>query len=450
MAIYVPLDIQILIIEWVFRSSQQAYVDYSTLNACARVCRAWTPTSRRLLFRRIQFTNLHNRGPCRPDCNVRLLLGTLRTRPELAAHVRHIAVYKCRKSCPWLQLLELCRYIDVISLTNWNGANNPLSAALAAHPRSVPLGPAVLILVGNDTSESIHSVVQMCSSARVLIVDNAHCIASLPPTVTALRILSGSLEDCLSVPSPLPALRYLCLVRPCWPGAHLLSAGILAQLHSLQIGGALPPAEVLAQLVRLRTLVVGALPTAPRTRRRCGTLATTPDPLRMLPELRLVTVTRGVEQHVRAELEEMCRDRGVDFGVYATPTDFQLQSLHIWGGFLPQGILVQLVLLRTLAVEELPIGPVTLPRSLRHFGYLSWVEALGASAELAVDPLRALRDLLLVTVTRIVAQHVRAALETMCRNKHVDFGTYAYPSNLTISTGFDDARSPRKGLNPRR
>ncbi|KAI0041450.1 hypothetical protein FA95DRAFT_1611010 [Auriscalpium vulgare] len=339
MATEVPLDVQILIIEWVFRSFQHTSIDYTTLRTCALVCRAWTPTAQRLLLRRIRCTSLQDRG------NIPLLLRTLRTRPQLVPHVRHIAICEYNQAASsfrdlWLQLLELCRHIDVISFVNWNAHHKPLGADLEAHPQSIPLSPAVLRFSGNDDLESIHSVVNMCSSARMIVVDDS--IAALPPTIEALEMSAGNARRCLSHSQPLPALRYLCLIRPSWTSTlsrHLTSAGILPQLQSLQIRGDFPPQKLLSQLTQLKTLVVYGLPvrhvTLPTSLRHVGYHAwgdappgasaeLAVDPLRALPELQLVTVTRYVERHVQAALGTMCRDRSVDFARYQTPYAFQL------------------------------------------------------------------------------------------------------------------------------
>ncbi|KAI0041762.1 hypothetical protein FA95DRAFT_653484 [Auriscalpium vulgare] len=70
-----------MVIEWVYRSSQHAIIDYHTLLVCALVCRAWTPIAQRLLFRRIPEYYF-------PTSNITLLPRTLRASPHLASHVR--------------------------------------------------------------------------------------------------------------------------------------------------------------------------------------------------------------------------------------------------------------------------------------------------------------------------------------------------------------------------
>ncbi|KAI0046737.1 hypothetical protein FA95DRAFT_1606632 [Auriscalpium vulgare] len=334
MAIELPLDVHILIIEWVFRSSQHLLSDNTTLRACALVCRAWTPTAQRLLFRRIRSTSSDDR-----HCDIRLLVSILSTRPHLVAHVRCIQV-------PWpsyppdygdicIRLLELCHHVEGIKFFDWENRTRALSAEANARLAAIPLRPAVLDLTSVDQSV-VGTILKICPGARVLIlsIDYEH---PLPPTVVALEIFADSVHGCFSHPQPLPALRYLCLVSTWWPATHLLSTGILPQLQSLQVEGEFPPPEILEQLAQLRILVVNDLPiepvTLPPSLRRLGYHTWGPkpgvradlavDPLRALPELRLVTVTRFVADHVRAALAQMCRDKCVDFASYATHYQFQ-------------------------------------------------------------------------------------------------------------------------------
>ncbi|KAI0051941.1 hypothetical protein FA95DRAFT_1602184 [Auriscalpium vulgare] len=346
MATELPLDVQILIIEWAFRSSQSGIVDRATLRACALVCRAWTPTAQRLLFRRIQCVYLYDL-----QCNIRLIVSALSIHPHLAAHVRYI-----RMAWPLLpdyddiclRLLELCRHVEGISFFHqWTYVNKDLSPESDARLRAILLRPVLLSVHGRDSS--ISTVVQMCSGARVLLLRAGYSNCPLPPTVEALEIRADSLGQCLWLSNPLPALRHLCLMHPMWTDEalceYLISTGILPQLQSLQIKGySFPPMKILEQLVQLKTLIVNELPgehvTLPPTLRHIGyhTWGSPPgmrtelavDPLRALPDLQLVTVTLYTGQHVRAALAEMCRDTGVDFGTYAQPQYFQQPQNFDW------------------------------------------------------------------------------------------------------------------------
>ncbi|KAI0039421.1 hypothetical protein FA95DRAFT_1655005 [Auriscalpium vulgare] len=175
----------------------------------------------------------------------------------------------------------------------------------------------------------------MFRGVRVLL-NRAGYEFPLSPTVEAIEVLAVTARDFLALSQPMPALRHICFIVPIlWPStavcAHLVSTGVLAQLHSVQIRGEFPPAEILAELAELRTLVVDELPRTPvalpRGLQHVGYQASRDElpgacavaPLRALPALRLVTVTRRVERQVRAALEGLCWDKGIEFGVYPGP-----------------------------------------------------------------------------------------------------------------------------------
>ncbi|KAI0041772.1 hypothetical protein FA95DRAFT_653525 [Auriscalpium vulgare] len=86
----VPLDVQVIVIEWVYRSSQHQEIDYPTLRACALVCRSWTPVAQRLLFRRVPVPNVSAYFYRIPQITIDLILRTLCAAPYLAAHVRSV------------------------------------------------------------------------------------------------------------------------------------------------------------------------------------------------------------------------------------------------------------------------------------------------------------------------------------------------------------------------
>ncbi|KAI0043696.1 hypothetical protein FA95DRAFT_1609143, partial [Auriscalpium vulgare] len=117
MATY-PLEIHIAVIEWVYRSSQHAAIDYPTLRACALVCRAWTFFAQRLLFRRVPVpkTKLMKLD----SIIMARFVGTLRTAPHLAAHVRSF-IFELANSHPGpgvsddtMEALALCTNIEGI------------------------------------------------------------------------------------------------------------------------------------------------------------------------------------------------------------------------------------------------------------------------------------------------------------------------------------------------
>ncbi|KAI0046763.1 hypothetical protein FA95DRAFT_1559784 [Auriscalpium vulgare] len=342
MAIDVPLDVQILIIEWVFRSSQPASIDYTTLHACALVCRAWTPTAQRLLFRRISCIfsdDIHF---------FRLLVSTLSIRPHLATHVRYIRVawpsYPPDYGDVCLRLLELCRHVEGISFFHRGHNNKPLSAESSARLRAIQLRPVFLEVLGLPIGKA---VVNMFPGVRFLsfVHGDEH---PLPSTLETLKTRMSA-RQCLSLSESLPVLRNLCLIIPRWSDKllcqHFNAAGILPRLRSLEIKGEIPPQGILEQLTQLETLVVAVLAgqhaSLPASLRHFGYHPwrdVTPgahvelalDPLRVLPQLQLVTVTRGVDQHVRTALEGMCHNKGVEFARYETPLHFQQPQYIDW------------------------------------------------------------------------------------------------------------------------
>ncbi|KAI0037794.1 hypothetical protein FA95DRAFT_1613874, partial [Auriscalpium vulgare] len=316
----VPLDVHTIIMEWIFRLSQaEKLIDRTTLRACALVCRAWTPIAQRLLFRRIRCTQMHY-----PECNIRLLAHTLESCPHLAAYVRYIDLawpsYPPHYGSICLRLLELCHNIEGISFRGCDQNNKALSADLDARLRTIQPRPVFLVLV-NMSKTICRTIATMFPGARVLVFNDApyeyddyHDEDPLPPTVEALEFLELNHLSCSLLAGPLPALRHLCLLHPWWYHKQrykqLISTDILPQLELLHVMNDFVPPEVLEQLIRLKTLVVGELPEQhvtlpPPLRHARAELAV--DPLRLLPELQLVTVSRNVTMNVQTALEAMCR-----------------------------------------------------------------------------------------------------------------------------------------------
>ncbi|KAI0044452.1 hypothetical protein FA95DRAFT_255051 [Auriscalpium vulgare] len=341
-AVEVPLDLQMLIVEWVFRSSQHALIDRTTLRACALVCHAWTPTAQRLLFRRIYVycADLQDRRD-----RIQLLVSSISNFPHLAAHVRYIQVawpsHPPDYADVCVRLLELCSHVKGISFVESVDNNKALSAELDARMHAIQLRPMFLEVSRGLDNTVGRTIMSMCPGARVLKF-NADYEYPLPPTVEALNIFAYSATASALLSNPLPALRHLYLVHPQWSDQALcerfIFAGILPQLQSLVIMGEMPPRSILELLTHLKTLVVGkhplkyaALPSSLRhvgfhlwaTARSRVRAIYAVVALRELPELQLVTVTPCVEPHVRDALEGMCREKRVDFATYESPECFQ-------------------------------------------------------------------------------------------------------------------------------
>ncbi|KAI0045652.1 hypothetical protein FA95DRAFT_1607507 [Auriscalpium vulgare] len=347
-----PLDVQILIIEWVLRSSQHARIDYATLRACALVCREWTPIAQRLLFRRIpRIPSRHDHG------GISLLFHVLRAHPHLAAHVRSVRV-GWTLSHPVLDmtlaLLELCPRVEGLSFISFV-FQSFVNVAQTTRLRALYLKPTVLEVVGDEALVS--SIVPMWPSVRVLLVRTndgnggpqvAQALPTrVPSSVQALTLPASNVRRILSPSEPLPALHHFELTDPMWVDPawcqHLRTVGVLPQIRTLYLKGQFPPQDVLDQLVRLDSLVVTEPPeqhvTLPPLLHhfgyhylRLGHRNVSPEfltaALGPLSDLRLVTVTRHVGRDMQAALKGMCNARGVDFASYETPDCFP-QPRHI-------------------------------------------------------------------------------------------------------------------------
>ncbi|KAI0051933.1 hypothetical protein FA95DRAFT_1602178 [Auriscalpium vulgare] len=345
MATELPLDVHFLIIEWVFRSSQHTDIDYITLHACALVCRAWTPTAQRLLFRRIYCTSVEDK-----DCDIQGLIRTLSTSPHLVALIRYIQV--AWPSCPpdygnaCLRLLELCPHVEGISFLGWSYNNRPLSPEMDARMRAIQLKPAFINVAGLDDTIGT-AILKMWPRVRTLILDGRYT-CPLPPTVESAEIFAA-LGEYRWFSKPLPVLRDLCLTWPKWTDKalcqHVLSADFLPRLQSLHLNTEFPPQDILDLLIQLRSLVVGQLPwkpvVLPQSLHHVGyhpggasVSAVSAElavyPLRALPELQLVTAMRFVEQQVWAALEGMCCERRIGFETYASFHSFQEPRYADW------------------------------------------------------------------------------------------------------------------------
>ncbi|KAI0043019.1 hypothetical protein FA95DRAFT_503791 [Auriscalpium vulgare] len=109
--VIIPLEIQLLAIEWVYRLSQHLETDYDTLLACALVCRTWRPIAQRLLFRRVPRQPRSQKRFDGSPLGFKLLVDTLRACPHLAAHVRSIYLTLDSPDAVDAALLEVCPHI---------------------------------------------------------------------------------------------------------------------------------------------------------------------------------------------------------------------------------------------------------------------------------------------------------------------------------------------------
>ncbi|KAI0041121.1 hypothetical protein FA95DRAFT_1611246 [Auriscalpium vulgare] len=344
----VPLDVQILIIEWLYRSSQAQTIDYSSLCACALVCRSWTPTAQRLLLRR---------APCPLSwCDhswhftIPLLLRTLRANSYLATlvHSVHLTLFARTASDsdgPEIELLQLCPNIAGISNSIILTECDDRLTSLEPRLRAIPLRP-VFLQVGDSERTICNRIVQMWPSLVSLDIktwcyENEALLPIHLSSAVQSFTLSYALDPDIAILAPengLPALRTLELVYPTWSDVQwsdvqcrtIHELQVLPQLHTL-ILGRIPPPKILTQLSRLKTLVFNCLPaepvSLPQTLQHVGYHADSyawekakdvmlfAPALWALTHLQLVTVMRCSRQTL---LKKACRERGVEFRVYKT------------------------------------------------------------------------------------------------------------------------------------
>ncbi|KAI0043721.1 hypothetical protein FA95DRAFT_1681727, partial [Auriscalpium vulgare] len=111
----VPYDIQMKIIDWVYRYFQHGLVDFRTLRACSLVCKAWTRPSQRFLFRKT---------PSILNPPFGRLLSAMRTNPDLKTYVRKVSLSMyndpelfATKVPDFLSILALCPHVTVLQIS---------------------------------------------------------------------------------------------------------------------------------------------------------------------------------------------------------------------------------------------------------------------------------------------------------------------------------------------
>ncbi|KAI0049924.1 hypothetical protein FA95DRAFT_1677109 [Auriscalpium vulgare] len=372
MAMPLPLDIPILVIEWVYRSSQHTFIDYGTLSACALVCKAWRHPAQRLLFRRVPRELPIFVQAFRND-TAPLLLSTLRANPALAAHVRTVHLnrsmrtYKPREETLALldtdvALLELCTHVVGV-VFKFAVPDDVWSEALEARLRAATLRPEFLDVGGEHAF--IDRMVQLWPGLRAVAIGtlsisysaltlNGDSTPSIPPihlpSGTRSLCLDARLADWLSAPqNALPELRELELHDPVWTNPlcqRLHASGVLQRLRVLSIYGGFPPQDVLDILVQLEVLVFKELPrrdvALPRSLRHLAFQGDYDSPkqlqnvaflvaaLRGLPELQVVLAPRRTpwtESHML--LDAACQELGVVYATYETPKHVPLLLRHV-------------------------------------------------------------------------------------------------------------------------
>ncbi|KAI0049151.1 hypothetical protein FA95DRAFT_1604681 [Auriscalpium vulgare] len=345
-----PLEVQIVIIECVYRLSQAEAVDYATLRACALVCRAWTPMAQRLLFRRVPYAGLAPDGLEPP---LPLLLRTLRTSPHLAAAVRSIFLTGYSREAtsdapPDVELLELCPHIHNISVEDIRPGPAAIFPASEARLRAIQLRPVTLCPWGEPSFVGLFLLswpnIRTLDLAGMRSYGTSDALPSISATgsLQALSLKAKDIALLQASKNDFTALRELELINPEWcvggwiEQVHRLD--ILRGIHTLRIQGSFPPETFLERITRLESLAFDELPEEnvvfPQSLRHVGyhpwcrpsdalkVASYAVSTLRALVDLKLLTATRlALPAHLTA-LEEVCHDRGVEFQTCRTPHHF--------------------------------------------------------------------------------------------------------------------------------
>ncbi|KAI0061947.1 hypothetical protein BV25DRAFT_1826239 [Artomyces pyxidatus] len=172
----VPFDVQVEILEWVYRSGQtRLSIDRTTLSVAALVCKAWTPVAQRLLFCHLLWTS----------ASLRIADGItlLRDNPTLGTYVRSIPFIYHRSSQDgsvaltnekMIALLRLCPYIvDLIFQSS-----SPFTANELSQIRSLNLPVTVLKL--SRMGPAMCQLAALWPTVRFLECGRIHSDATTP------------------------------------------------------------------------------------------------------------------------------------------------------------------------------------------------------------------------------------------------------------------------------
>ncbi|KAI0044662.1 hypothetical protein FA95DRAFT_228405 [Auriscalpium vulgare] len=355
----VPLDVQRIVIEWVYRSSQHSNVDYQTLCACAIVCRAWAPIAQRMLFRRLPAFSSFMKG------RIHHLVHSLHANPRLASYVYsvHINILPSTYEENWsLLILDHCPKVRSIIIMGTIDSSS-WTTAFENRLRALPLNPVSLQLTG-DADTVATRVVPLWPSVQVLSlyswnmynaddIDNDDWGANTPvriPVPRSVRSLSIKTDfiSWVLVPVAGHAVRDLAFESPGWSDrtwvTSLLASGMLPQLRSVIIEGEIPPPDVMGQLTQLRSLIFTLQSdqkvVLPQSLCHLG-YHRWPGPARTEPghliaavhasrNLRLLTMLSVTPQSVRAMFDDACRERDIELVFYQDHTHYPRLEVVDW------------------------------------------------------------------------------------------------------------------------
>ncbi|KAI0047567.1 hypothetical protein FA95DRAFT_1605985 [Auriscalpium vulgare] len=338
-----PYDIDVEIIDWVYRSSQHYHrVDYNTLRACALVCKAWTAPAQRLLFRIIYSEKLDSPA----------LLDALRHNALLGTYVRSLEAFHygyAGYTLPFtidetFTLLALCPNLSALSLC---ATGEPSDTIILVERMSGLCLQLKHLDIRVDHLQCALPFVRIWPDLQSLKVYISHAEHDVPDSTSRLKtprraaVNLGSPETSrwLLEAADTSALRDLEVSGFGWCNLRWMDAlrriPALENLKSLfLIDGALPSQDVITRFVRLETLVFALCPAEdvvlPQTLRHVGYHATTKDdvgraPIRYLlqalqglPVLHLVTATTELLTADLQDLTRACEDLHVDFELYSS------------------------------------------------------------------------------------------------------------------------------------
>ncbi|KAI0045547.1 hypothetical protein FA95DRAFT_1607585 [Auriscalpium vulgare] len=339
-----PYDVYVEIIDWVYRASQHAAVDYKTLSACSLVCKAWAQPSQRLLFRRTWA--MESRLELAWEQRHQLLLA-IRGNPILGTYVRTLAIHFDARLFP-------SRYIDnniltlvsvfpnITGIAMYSGRTRSMSD-IVEHLRGLDLRIKVLRIIGHFDADAVGPLIDLWPNLTCLdIVPSIHTPPA-PSKYTRAVAIRWSLP--MWFPRTSDALREIEL-SSAWlnPSGvdHFLSTPALENITSLILDGAIPRKSVLDRCPKLETLVFAVCPASstslPVTLRHVGYHTRTADSerritvdvqhlvaaLRALPALQLVTATRALSKRTLAKLKRGCHMLpGVEFATYGDACMFK-------------------------------------------------------------------------------------------------------------------------------
>ncbi|KAI0049160.1 hypothetical protein FA95DRAFT_951920 [Auriscalpium vulgare] len=350
-----PFDVQVAIIDWVYRASQHTAIDRKTLLACSLVCKAWAPHAQRLLFRRLAHFDSSIPWERRSQC-----WRTISENPVLGTYVRSVKFFSHPDDTAAAinALLPFCPNISRLRVF-----------VFQAEDREIP------ILLDNLSTLRLHpthlelSGIDACFAPFLDRFPDLQCLdvtfglyrqqATLRKTPRAVRIPWGSLAwPCVfSSTTDVSALRELTVLRVKWDDPSCLDdftstrAHVLENLSTLVLDGELPPQAVLDRCPRLETLIFEACPavspTLPATLRHVGyhayerpgmpplvvnatNIQHLVHALYAVPDLRLVTATRCLSNETLDMLESGCRRPGVDFATYGDAHVFEVSHRRLW------------------------------------------------------------------------------------------------------------------------